>query len=206
MAKKPFTAFSGLALPLAQANIDTDQIIPKQYLTGTVRTDLGRGLFNDWRYIDGDPHQPDLSFVLNFPRYKHASILVAGDNFGCGSSREHAPWALLAYGFRCVISTSFADIFYNNCIKNGLLAALVDAPTLDALVRDTGENEGHHIHVNLHNQTLTSGNRAVHDFNIEMHAKKSLLEGIDDMERTLRHVTQIDDFERISAQRFPWLV
>ena len=205
MPKKPFETFSGLAMPLDRTSVDTDQLIPKQYLTGTQRTDLGTGLFNDWRYVNGDPKCPNPDFVLNFPRYQHASVLIAGDNFGCGSSREHAPWALLAYGFRCVISTSFADIFYNNSIKNGLLAAQVDARTLAALLRDTQDNEGHHVGVSLLERTLTSGNRGVYAFSIAEHARKSLLDGADDIDITLGYAAQINQFEKALEDRFPWL-
>ena len=205
MPKKPFETFSGLAMPLDRTSVDTDQIIPKQYLIGTQRTDLGTGLFNDWRYVDGDPQSPNPDFVLNFPRYKHASVLIAGDNFGCGSSREHAPWALLDYGFRCVISTSFADIFYNNVVKNGLLAAQVNPDTLAALMRDAHNNEGHYVRVNLHERTLTSGNRGVYAFSIAEHAWRSLLDDLDDIEITLDYVAQINQFEKDLENRFPWL-
>ncbi len=205
MPKQPFETFTGLAAPLNRANVDTDQIIPKQYLIGTGKNDLEIGLFNDWRYIDGVPGQPDPNFFLNQERYQGVSVLVAGDNFGCGSSREHAPWALMAYGFRCVISTSFADIFYNNSVKNGLLSAVVQPETLEALMTDAQENEGHRITINLEAQTLTSGNRGTYSFSIGEHAKQSLIAGLDDLDATLAHEAQINRFETDLEGRFPWL-
>ena len=201
----PFDVHAGLAAPLPRVNVDTDQIIPKQYLTSTGRDGLDAGLFHDWRYLDGDPSRPDPAFVLNLPRYQGASVLVAGDNFGCGSSREHAPWALVAYGFRCVISTSFADIFYNNSIKNGLLPAIVEPA---ALARTFGEIEatpGLEIAADLAASTLTASSGFRFEFAISDHASHALARGLDDIEITGQHADAITAFEARSRERFPWL-
>ena len=201
----PFTTHTGIAAPLARVNVDTDQIIPKQYLTSTGRDGLDVGLFHDWRYLDGDPARPDPAFVLNLPRYRGASVLVAGDNFGCGSSREHAPWALLARGFRCIVSTSFADIFYNNAIKNGLLPAVVTAADLDRLLREIDAVPGLTVTADLAAGTLASSAGARSGFTIPEHARYALATALDDVEITLRHEDAITAFEARSRERFPWL-
>ena len=202
---EPFTTHTGIAAPLARVDVDTDQIIPKQYLTGTGREGLDAGLFHDWRYLDGDPARPDPAFVLNLPRYQGASVLVAGDNFGCGSSREHAPWALHAWGFRCVVSTSFADIFYNNAIKNGLLPAVVAPEDLDRLLREIEGNPGLLVTADLAAGALTTSGGARLGFSIPEPARHALAEGLDDVEATLRHRAALTAFEARSRERFPWL-
>ena len=201
----PFTTHTGIAAPLARVNVDTDQIIPKQYLTSTGRDGLDVGLFHDWRYLDGDPARPDPAFVLNLPRYRGASVLVAGDNFGCGSSREHAPWALLACGFRCVVSTSFADIFYNNAIKNGLLPAVVGPSDLGRLLQEIEAVPGLTVTADLAAATLASSAGSRCGFTIPDHARHALAQGLDDLEITLQHADVIAAFEARSRERFPWL-
>ena len=202
---EPFEAHTGVAAPLARVNIDTDQIIPKQYLASTGRDGLDVGLFHDWRYLDGDPARPDPAFVLNQPRYRGAGVLVAGDNFGCGSSREHAPWALLAFGIRCVVSTSFADIFYNNSIKNGLLPAIVDPTTLARLVDEVEATPGLTITADLAASTLTTSSGSGCDFSIPDHARHALASGLDDIGISRAHAGAIAAFEARSRERFPWL-
>ena len=202
---EPFEVHTGLAAPLARVDIDTDQIIPKQYLTSTGRDGLDAGLFHDWRYLDGDPSRPDPAFVLNLPRYREASVLVAGDNFGCGSSREHAPWALMAYGFRCVIATSFADIFYNNSIKNGLLPAVVEPAGLARILDEIEAVPSLAITADLPACALTTSAGSRFDFAIPDHARHTLAEGLDDIEITLQHADAIAAFEARSRERFPWL-
>ena len=202
---EPFDMHTGLAAPLARVNIDTDQIIPKQYLTSVGRDGLDTGLFHDWRYHDGDPARPDPGFVLNLPRYRGASVLVAGDNFGCGSSREHAPWALMSYGFRCMISTSFADIFFNNSIKNGLLPAVVEPAVLARLVDEIEAAPGLTITADLAASSLRTSAGSGFGFTIPDHARHALAEGLDDIEITLQHADAIAAFEARSRDRFPWL-
>ena len=202
---EPFEVHTGLAMPLARVNVDTDQIIPKQYLTSTGRDGLDAGLFHDWRYLDGDPARPDPTFVLNLPRYRDATVLVAGDNFGCGSSREHAPWALTAYGFRCVISTSFADIFYNNSIKNGLLPAVVEPDDLERLLDEIEAAPGLTVTADLAASSLTTSAGSRFEFAIPGHARHALAEGRDDIEITLGFADAIAAFEARSRERFPWL-
>ena len=201
---EPFHTHTGLAVPLGRVNVDTDQIIPKQYLTSTRRDGLEVGLFHDWRYLDGDPARPDPGFILNHPRYRGASVLVAGDNFGCGSSREHAPWALLAYGFRCVISTSFADIFYNNSIKNGLLPAIVDPADLARLFEEIEANPGLAVTADLAARALGTSTGARMGFAIAEHARHALTTGLDDLEITRQYEDAITAFEAKSRERAPW--
>ena len=202
---EPFTTFTALAVPLARVNVDTDQIIPKQFLMLATRETLGKALFNDWRYVDGDWARPDPAFVLNQPRYRAARILVAGDNFGCGSSRETAPWALMEYGFRCIVSTSFADIFYNNSIKNGLLPAIVSAEALAKLVGEVEATEGLEITADLPAEKMRTSTGLEFRFRIEAHVKHSLLNGLDDIGIILRFEEQIAAFEKRSKAAFPWL-
>ena len=202
---EPFEVHIGLAAPLARVNIDTDQIIPKQYLASTGRDGLDIGLFHDWRYVDGDPARPDPAFVLNQPRYRGASVLVAGDNFGCGSSREHAPWALVSYGIRCIVSTRFADIFFNNSIKNGLLPAIVAPAVLARLFGEVEASPGLAITANLPASTLTTSSGSEFDFAIPDHARHALARGLDDIEISFEHTDAIAAFEARSRERFPWL-
>ena len=197
--------------PLDRGNVDTDAIIPKQYLKSIKRTGFGVNLFDDWRYLDpgdvGDDHSkrrvnPD--FVLNQPRYRGATILLARDNFGCGSSREHAVWALLEYGFHVVIAPGFADIFYTNALKNGLLPAVLPSEKIDELFARASASEGFSLTVDLDAQCVRDGDE-VWSFEIESACKRRLLEGLDDIGLTLRHAERIRDFEYRRASRAPWL-
>jgi len=197
---KPFEKITALVAPLDQPNVDTDQIVPKQFLKRVERTGFGRFLFYDWRYLpDGSPN-PD--FVLNHPRYQGAQVLLARENFGCGSSREHAPWALLDYGFRVVIAPSFADIFKTNCFKNGILPVELPAETVDDLFRRVTAQEGYQITADLEAQTLTGSDGFTIQFEIDPFRKKCLLEGLDDIGLTLQHEDKIAAYE--AAHRQPW--
>ena len=187
---KPFTKHTGLVAPLDRANVDTDQIIPKQFLKRIERTGFGQFLFNDWRYLpDG---QPNPSFVLNEPHYQGASILVAGKNFGCGSSREHAPWALGEFGFRVIIAPSFADIFANNCFKNGMLPIAVP---VEEIMKRAQENDGYQLTVNLKTQMITDESGLSVSFVVGSFQRYCLLEGLDDIGLTLKHEEAIKAFE-----------
>jgi 3-isopropylmalate/(R)-2-methylmalate dehydratase small subunit len=198
-----FDKLSGIAAPMDILNIDTDMIIPKQFLKTIKRSGLGANLFHEMRFDDEGNDRPE--FVLNKPAYKEAKIIVAGDNFGCGSSREHAPWALLDYGVRCVISTSFADIFFNNCFKNGILPIKVTAEQRDALMADAADVENPELSVDLVNQTISRPNGATIDFDVEPFRKQCLLDGLDDIGLTLEKGGEINSFEaRRDADR-PWL-
>jgi 3-isopropylmalate/(R)-2-methylmalate dehydratase small subunit len=198
-----FTNLTGVAAPLPIINVDTDMIIPKQYLKTIKRTGLGSALFAEMRYDESGAENPD--FVLNRPAYRQARIIVAGDNFGCGSSREHAPWALLDYGIRCVISTSFADIFYNNCFKNGILPIVVTPEQLALLMDDAERGSNATMTVDLESQTIRGPDGGVIHFDIDPARKQVLLEGLDDIAATLKHDAMIASFERqIEAQR-PWI-
>lgn len=197
-----FTKLTAVAAPMPIINIDTDMIIPKDYLKTIKRTGLGEGLFAEMRYNeDGTDNE---GFVLNKPAYSHAKILVAGDNFGCGSSREHAPWALLDFGIRCVISTSFADIFYNNCFKNGILPVVVTQEELDALMDDADRGANSTITVNLETQTISGPDGGTIKFDIDQSRKERLLEGIDDIGETLGKADAIFAFESKNSQSRPW--
>ncbi|ORU89843.1 MAG: 3-isopropylmalate dehydratase small subunit [Cycloclasticus sp. symbiont of Poecilosclerida sp. M] len=185
-------------------NVDTDQIIPKQFLKKVERTGFGVHLFHDWRYNDdGVTDNPD--FELNKSSFKDAKILVAGDNFGCGSSREHAPWAIADYGFNTIISTSYADIFYNNCFKNGILAIVVDESQLDALMQEINANEGVSFAVDLENQTVTTPAGNGFSFEIDPFRKENMIKGLDDIGLTLKHVDKIGEYEEQHKKRYPWL-
>ncbi len=197
-----FTTLTGVAAPLPIDNVDTDMIIPKQYLKTIKRTGLGAGLFSEMRYKDDGSPNPD--FVLNKPAYKSAKILVAGDNFGCGSSREHAPWALLDFGIRCVISTDFADIFYNNCFKNGILPIKVSAEDLPKLMDDAERGANSTLTIDLPNQEIRGPDGGVVRFEIDAFRKHSLLEGLDDIGLTLVEAPAIDAFEKKSTAARPW--
>jgi 3-isopropylmalate dehydratase small subunit len=199
---QPFTHLDGRAAPLAVANIDTDQIIPKQFLKTVEREGLGKGLFYDLRF-DGDGQaKPD--FVLNQPAYAGASILIAGDNFGCGSSREHAPWALLDFGLRCVIAPSFADIFYNNCFNNGLLPIALPEAEVRALM-DEAKGGNHIFTVDLESQTVTSPSGHKARFEIDPGRKEKLLKGLDAVGETLQYAGDIDVFEQRRKLGQPWM-
>lgn len=197
-----FTTLTGVAAPLPIMNVDTDMIIPKQYLKTIARTGLGKGLFSEMRYLENGAEDP--SFVLNQPAWRHAAILIAGDNFGCGSSREHAPWALLDFGLRCVISTSFADIFYNNCFKNGILPVKVTQSELDALMSAAAAPGGATLTVDLAAQEIRRPDGGVINFDIDPFRKHCLLNGLDDIGLTLEKVTRIDAFEQATARSRPW--
>ena len=194
-----FTKLTGVAAPLPIINVDTDMIIPKDYLKTIKRTGLGTGLFSEMRYNEDGTENPD--FVLNKPAYRKAQILVAGDNFGCGSSREHAPWALLDFGIRCVISTSFADIFYNNCFKNGILPIKVTQAQLDALFDDADRGSNATLTVDLENQTIQGPDGGTITFEIDPFRKHCLLNGLDDIGLTMEKGTKIDAFEEKLKER-----
>ncbi|HEV7433758.1 MAG TPA: 3-isopropylmalate dehydratase small subunit [Pseudorhizobium sp.] len=198
-----FTKLTGVAAPLPVVNVDTDMIIPKDYLKTIKRTGLGKGLFAEARYTEDGSENPD--FVLNKPAYRNAKILVAGDNFGCGSSREHAPWALLDFGIRCVISTSFADIFYNNCFKNGILPIVVSQDDLNKLMDDASRGSNAVLTVDLEAQEITGPDGGSIRFDIDPARRHILLEGLDDIASTLKNESVIGSFEqKVSAER-PWL-
>ena len=198
-----FTVLEGVAAPLNLINVDTDMIIPKQYLKTIRRTGLGRGLFSEQRYRDDGSENPD--FVLNKPAYRNAKILVAGDNFGCGSSREHAPWALLDFGIRCVISTSFGDIFYNNCFKNGILPIRVSPQDLAKLFDDAERGANATLTVDLPKQEIRGPDGGVIAFEIDPFRKHCLLNGLDDIGLTLVKEDKIASFEAANRQSRPWL-
>ena len=198
-----FTTLTGVAAPLPMVNVDTDAIIPKQFLKTIKRTGLSSGLFFELRTdSDGVPHG---DFVLDKPAYKDAKILVAGDNFGCGSSREHAPWALLDAGIRCVISTSFADIFFNNCFKNGILPVVLPQADVDVLMADAQMGANATVTVDLEAQTITRPNGETVAFEVEPFRKHCLLNGLDDIGLTLQKAASIDNFEARHAQDRPWV-
>ena len=207
-----FEKLNGLAMPLDRVNVDTDAIIPKQYLKSIKRTGFGPSLFDDMRYLDpGEPGMdhgkrrinPD--FVLNQPRYQGAQILLARDNFGCGSSREHAPWALMDYGFRVIIAPSYADIFYNNSFKNGLLPIVLERDAVDRLFRETEAAPGYRLAVDLIAQTVTTPSGAVFKFEIDAFRQHCLLNGLDDIGLTLQHVDEIKAYEARRRKQAPWL-
>ena len=198
-----FTKLTGVAAPMDAINVDTDQIIPKLHLRTIKRTGLGKVLFDDLRFNPDGTEKP--GFILNQPPYRDAEILVAGDNFGCGSSREHAPWALLDFGIRCVISTSFADIFYNNCFKNGILPIAVSADELGALMADASDRENPVLTVDLQAQEITRPNGATVRFEIDEFRRECLLDGLDDIGLTMQKVDRIDAFEVAQRERQPWL-
>ena len=198
-----FDQLTGVAAPLDILNVDTDMIIPKQFLKTIKRSGLGKNLFDEMRY---DRNGSELAeFVLNRGPYRQAEILVAGDNFGCGSSREHAPWALLDFGIRCVISTSFADIFYNNCFKNGILPIVVSPDERDALLADAADIENPELSIDLVAQTIRRPNGVMISFEVDVFRKKCLLEGLDDIGLTMEKSSSIDEFEANRTQQQPWL-
>jgi 3-isopropylmalate/(R)-2-methylmalate dehydratase small subunit len=200
---KKFDQLTGVAAPLNILNIDTDMIIPKQFLKTIKRSGLGANLFDEMRFTQDGEEIAD--FVLNREPYRGAEIIVAGDNFGCGSSREHAPWALLDFGIRCVISTSFADIFYNNCFKNGILPITVSADERDALMADAADVENPELSIDLETQTIRRPNGVEVSFEIDPFRKQCLLEGLDDIGLTLEKGGSIDSFEATRSEEKPWL-
>ena len=198
-----FTRLTGVAAPMDAINIDTDQIIPKLHLRTIKRTGLGKVVFDELRFNPDGTEKPE--FILNQEPYRNTAILVAGDNFGCGSSREHAPWALLDFGIRCVVSTSFADIFYNNCFKNGILPVTVAADELEALMADASDRENPVLTVDLHTQEITRPNGAVVGFKVDEFRRDCLLGGLDDIGLTMQKVDRIDAFEAAQREQQPWL-
>jgi 3-isopropylmalate/(R)-2-methylmalate dehydratase small subunit len=204
--------FSGLVAPIDRANVDTDAIIPKQYLKSIERTGFGINLFDEWRYLDpGEPGQdhskrrPNPDFVLNQNRYKSATVLLARRNFGCGSSREHAPWALREYGFRVLLAPSFADIFYNNCFKNGVLPVVLDETTVERLFREVDAEPGYVLEVDLEEQVVVTPSGERIGFEIEPHRKQRLLGGLDDIDVTLADADEIRAYEAKRREATPWL-
>ncbi len=200
---QPFTTLTGVAAPLPQVNVDTDMIIPKQYLKTIERTGLGKGLFDEMRYDEEGNERPD--FVLNQPAYRNAEVLVAGENFGCGSSREHAPWALLDFGIRCVIAPSFADIFFNNCFKNGILPIVLPQEQVDIVMEDARRGANARVTVDLEAQTITTSDGTVISFEVEPFRKHCLLNGLDDIGLSLQKAAAIDAFEAQAATARPWV-
>ncbi len=195
---QPYSIHTGLVLPLDRVNVDTDQMVPKQFLKWLTREGYGRVLFYDWRYLPGEKPNPD--FVLNIPKYKGSSILLARANFGCGSSREHAPWAIADYGFRAIIAPSYADIFYNNCFKNGILPVTLPADRIDELFRREQATPGYRLTVDLPNQIVTDSQGLSLSFEVDPFRKRVLLEGLDDIGLTLKHEDEITAFEKSHSQ------
>ncbi|MCV6587388.1 MAG: 3-isopropylmalate dehydratase small subunit [Marinibacterium sp.] len=198
-----FTTLTGIAAPMPLINIDTDMIIPKQFLKTIKRSGLGVNLFDEMRYDADGSEIPD--FVLNKPQYRETEIIVAGDNFGCGSSREHAPWALKDFGIRAVISTSFADIFYNNCFKNGILPIVLPQEAVDALMADAEKGANARMTVDLEAQTVTSSDGDVFAFELDSFKKHCLLEGLDDIGQTMAKASSIDSYESKASVERPWV-
>jgi 3-isopropylmalate/(R)-2-methylmalate dehydratase small subunit len=198
-----FTRLSGIAAPLPIINVDTDMIIPKQFLKTIKRSGLGVNLFDEMRYDDDGNEIPD--FVLNRPQYRAAEILIAGDNFGCGSSREHAPWAIKDFGIRCIIAPSFADIFHSNCFKNGILPIVLPKAQVDLLMREAEKGANARIEVDLEAQTVTTPEGEVLPFEVDAFKKHCLLEGLDDIGLTLARADAIDAFEARAALERPWV-
>ncbi len=198
-----FTTVSSVAAPLPLINIDTDMIIPKQFLKTIKRSGLGKNLFDEMRYNQSGDEIDD--FVLNQEKYKNTNILVAGDNFGCGSSREHAPWALLDFGIKVIISTSFADIFFNNCFKNGILPIILPKKERDLLMDDAHKGSNSVLTINLENQEITRPDGSIIKFEIDKFKKKCLLDGSDDIELTMKKFEKIKSFENSYFQKFPWI-
>ncbi len=209
---KPFTTFTGIVAPLDRPNVDTDTIIPKQYLKSIKRTGFGINLFDDWRYLDpgnpGDDHamrRINEDFVLNQERYKNAEILLARENFGCGSSREHAVWAFMDYGFRAIIAPSFADIFLSNSFKNGFLPIVLDAQIIDQLFEETFADEGYQLTIDLEQKVVTNQFGKAFTFDIDTKLQEKLLKGLDDISLTLLHADDIKAYEERRRMEAPWL-
>ena len=210
---KPFDTFEGVTVPFDRANIDTDAIIPKQFLKSIQRSGFGPNLFDEWRYLDhgepgqdsvGRPENPD--FILNQGQYRSAEILLARQNFGCGSSREHAVWALRDYGIKALIAPSFADIFFNNCFKNGVLPAVLSAPEVDQLFREATGQDGYSLTVNLEEQTILTPTGQSFRFEVSELLKYRLIKGLDDIDLTLQHREKIQQHEEMTRFSYPWLV
>ncbi len=207
-----FNTLNGLVAPLDRANVDTDAIIPKQFLKSIKRSGFGPHAFDEWRYLDhGEPGMDNAKrilnpqFVLNFPRYQGASVLLTRENFGCGSSREHAPWALEDYGFKVVIASSFADIFFNNCFKNGMLPIVLSAEIIENLINEVAATEGYRLNVNLASQTVTTPSGKSYRFDVDEVRKHNLLNGLDDIGLTMQQQDKIKAFEIKHKQAQPWL-
>ena len=207
-----FIRIDGLVVPIDRANVDTDAIIPKQFLKSIKRTGFGPNLFDEWRYLDhGEPGMDNSirplnsEFALNQPRYHGGQIMLARENFGCGSSREHAPWALKDYGFRAIIAPSFADIFFNNCFKNGLLPIVLDAAIVDDLFQLVLKNPGYRLVIDLEQQSITTPDGKVYHFDVDTFRKSCLLNGLDDIGLTLEHVQEIKGYEARRKSEAPWL-
>ncbi|MDM8546245.1 3-isopropylmalate dehydratase small subunit [Candidatus Venteria ishoeyi] len=207
-----FTTLDALVAPLDRANVDTDAIIPKQFLKSIHRSGFGPNLFDEWRYLDCGEVGQDCSarplntdFVLNQPRYQGAQILLARTNFGCGSSREHAPWALLDYGFRAIIAPSFADIFFNNCFKNGILPIILEEDVIENLFQAVTRSEGYRLNIDLETQSISAPSGPVIKFEVEPFRKHCLLNGLDDIGLTLQHAQEIRQYEQKQAQITPWM-
>ena len=207
-----FISIKAIVAPMDRPNVDTDAIIPKQFLKSIKRSGFGPNLFDEWRYLDhGEPGMDNSGrplnkeFVLNQKRYNAAKILIARENFGCGSSREHAPWALLDYGFQVIIAPSFADIFYSNSFKNGILLIKLDDKIIDGLFNDVAANEGYELSVDLENQTITKADGSVIKFKVDEFRKHRLLNGLDDIGLTMQHVDEIKEYEQRRSVEAPWL-
>lgn len=200
-----YTKHTSVVALMNRNNVDTDQIVAKQFLKKVERTGFGVHLFHDWRYLDDAGTQANPEFELNNPNFAGAKILLTGDNFGCGSSREHAPWAIDDYGFNTIISTSFADIFYNNCFKNGILPIIVDADTLKAMMDEVAANEGVEFTIDLENQSVSTPGGIQVGFGIDAFRKTNLLNGLDDIGLTLKHADKISAYEDTHKAKFPWL-
>ena len=203
---EPLITLTALAVPLDRMNVDTDAIIPKQFLKKIERTGFGIHLFHEDRYLDDAGTQPNPNFVLNFPRYQGARILVARDNFGCGSSREHAPWSLSEYGFRCLIAPSFANIFYSNCFKNGILPVILSASEVQTLFEEIEANPGYQLTVDLRKQIVTTPKSTFFQFDVDPFDKDCLMKGLDEIGWTLKFDDRIRAFEKVHFQKAPWLL
>ena len=209
---EPFNIHKGIVIPLDRANVDTDAIIPKQFLKSIKKTGFGPNLFDEWRYLDhGEPNQDNSkrqinpNFVLNIPRYKNGSILITRENFGCGSSREHAPWALLDFGIKVIIASSFADIFYGNCFKNGILPITLNKNIVDQIFIKVESKIGYEILVNLEKQKIYDESE-IASFEIDSFKKSCLMDGLDDIGLTLKNEIDIKNFEKKYQESFPWLI
>ncbi|MDZ4726674.1 MAG: 3-isopropylmalate dehydratase small subunit [Leptospira sp.] len=202
---KSFTTLTGIAALLDKANVDTDQIIPKQFLRKIERSGFGQHLFHDWRFLDDAGQKPNPDFILNAPRYANANTLLTRDNFGCGSSREHAPWALEDYGFRCIIAPSFADIFYNNCFKNGMLPIVLPENQVEELFKSISAKPGAKLTIDLEKQEILSEEGKSYKFEVDSFRKYCLLNGLDDIGLTMKKADKITEFEAKNKKEVPWL-
>ena len=210
---KPFISYTGIVVPLDRANVDTDAIIPKQFLKSIKKTGFGPHLFDEWRYLDHGESGMDMAqrkknpeFVLNHPRYEKATILIARENFGCGSSREHAPWAIEDYGFRAILAPSFADIFFSNCFKNGLLPIVLPTETIDDLFKAINKQEGYSLTIDLENQSVILPSNNKINFQVDAFRKHCLVNGLDDIGLTMQHSETIKAFEKSYYQKNSWLL